>query len=76
MLKPISSFLVNEQGVVGKIKTRDKNIVNSLKQFNIRIGSKVKVISKEKGQPILIGISDGRVGLNATVAASIYVLNN
>ena len=39
----------------------------------MRIGSTVRVLQASEGEPLLVAVGDGRIGVNFAVAQKIYV---
>lgn len=73
MLVSLSDLSVGETAVVSKIRVKEMDVLNRLKQLNIRMGVEVKLIQAEPGNPFLIGINDARIGVNFDLAEKIYV---
>lgn len=73
MLSPLSRLSVGQTAVISKIRIKDANAANRLKQLNLRLGVELKLIQAEKGYPLLVGINDSRIAINTELAQQIYV---
>jgi len=47
--------------------------VSRLSDLGMRIGSTVRVLQASEGEPLLVAVGDGRIGVNFAVAQKIYV---
>ena len=47
--------------------------VSRLSELGMRIGSTVRVLQASEGEPLLVAVGDGRIGVNFAVAQKIYV---
>jgi len=74
MLTPLPSLPIGKTATIGKMKIKDGDTLNRLKQLNLRLGVAVKIIQADPGYPLLIGIGDARVALNLDLAKRIYVV--
>lgn len=73
MLSALSNLSVGQTAIISKIRIKDAQAINRLKQLNLRLGVELKLIQAEKGYPLLIGINDSRIAINAELATQIYV---
>lgn len=72
-IQPLNQVSIGEPVRVVRITSLDAQVLNRLKQMNIRLGSSLKVMQLNEQEPLLVAIADARVAINYELASSILV---
>lgn len=71
-IRTLATLDLNEPATVARMKLPEAE-VSRLSDLGMRIGSTVRVLQASDGEPLLVAVGDGRIGVNFAVAQKIYV---
>ena len=69
-IRTLATLDLNEPATRMKLPEAE---VSRLSDLGMRIGSTVRVLQASEGEPLLVAVGDGRIGVNFAVAQKIYV---
>ena len=66
-IRTLATLDLNEPATVARMKLPEAE-VSRLSDLGMRIGSTVRVLQASEGEPLLVAVGDGRIGVNFAVA--------
>ena len=72
-IRTLATLDLNEPATVARMKLPEAE-VSRLSDLGMRIGSTVRVLQASEGEPLLVAVGDGRIGVNFAVAQNLCLL--